>query len=54
MANIPAQPFLCRFRRQLLGLGGVKEPEQLEAALRKAMAFEGPALVEVIADPKSI
>jgi thiamine pyrophosphate-dependent acetolactate synthase large subunit-like protein len=48
-------PSFADFANNCGGLGiRVEEPGQLEAALRKAIAHEGPALVEIIADPELI
>ncbi len=48
-------PSFADFANNCGGLGiRVEEPGQLEVALRKAIAHEGPALVEIIADPELI
>ena len=48
-------PSFADFANNCGGLGiRIEEPGQLEAALRKAIAHEGPALVEIIADPELI
>ena len=48
-------PSFADFANNCGGLGiRIEKPEQLEAALRKAIAYEGPALIEIIADPEQI
>jgi len=48
-------PDFADFANKCGGLGmRVKTPELLEEVLRKAITYEGPALVEVIADPELI
>jgi thiamine pyrophosphate-dependent acetolactate synthase large subunit-like protein len=48
-------PSFADFANSCGGLGiRVEAPEKLEAALRKAIAHKGPALVEIISDPELI
>ncbi|MDJ0807477.1 MAG: thiamine pyrophosphate-binding protein [Gammaproteobacteria bacterium] len=48
-------PDFANFANSCGGLGiRVEAPAQLEGALRKAIAYDGPALVEIIADPELI
>ena len=53
VADLAAQPRLRRLRASCAARFGIRvdEPMQLDAALTRALAHEGPALVEVIADP---
>ena len=48
-------PSFADFANNCGGLGiRIEKPEQLEAALRKAITYEGPALIQIIADPDQI
>jgi len=48
-------PDFADFANKCGGLGiRVETPEYLDEALREAIAYEGPALVEIIADPELI
>ena len=48
-------PAFADFANNCGGLGiRVEQPGQLETALRRAIAYDGPALVEIIADPELI
>lgn len=48
-------PIFAEYANNCGGLGiRVEEPEQLQAALHEALAYDGPALVEIITDPELI
>ena len=52
VANIAPQPELRRVRRALRGAGASRDGRhQLEGALAEALAHDGPATVEILADP---